>query len=139
MKNEVVLGGRVTKDLVSRQAGKGRVANFSIAHNREYVVRTDGVEETKSQTSFVDCVAWNKLVDNLQAENVGKGTPIEVTGYLVQEEWEDKDGNKRRSLKINVREFVVLNNSPKKVTKVAPPSEEAFESVEVGNGETAPF
>lgn len=139
MKNEITFGGRVTRDLVSRKAGKATVANFSLAHNREYTVRKGNEEETRSEVIYMDCVAWNKLVDELMSENVGKGTPIEVTGYLTQDEWEDRDGKTQKRIRINVREFQVLSGSPKKVQKVSAPTEEEFESVEVAQGESAPF
>ncbi len=133
MKNEVTFGGRVTRDLDPRKAGRGKVVNFSLAQNTSYTVKNGNEQETREETIFIDCVAWNKLVDEMMQENVGKGTLIEVIGTLNQSKWEDKDGNKRSRVEIKVREFSLITDTPKKVKKVAPPTEADFAAVAVSD------
>lgn len=53
------------------------------------------------KTTWVELVAFKKLAENM-AESFEKGDLVNVTGKLQVEDWEDKDGNKRRSVKVVV-------------------------------------
>lgn len=60
--NNIVLIGRLTRDVEVRSTASGaRVANFTLAVSRRFK-GADGVE-----VDFIDCVAWNKPVDVLEA------------------------------------------------------------------------
>ena len=90
--NTVILTGRVTKDIETRDTSTGRkVASFTIAVDRR---TKDG-----KATDFFDCVAWGKTAE-LLGEYVKKGNMIVVNGRLQLRNWTDKDGNKRRSAEI---------------------------------------
>jgi single-strand DNA-binding protein len=76
-------------------------------------------EWSDTDTSFWDCVAFGQLAENI-AESLGKGTAVLVTGRAAQEEWETKDGQKRRSIKVTVDEVAPsLQFATCKVSKVA--------------------
>ena len=44
-------------------------------------------------------VAFGQLGESV-AESLAKGTAVIVTGRAAQEEWQDKEGQKRRSMKV---------------------------------------
>jgi len=72
-----------------------RLATFRIASS-------EGEGEQRTTTWF-NGVAFGKVVDQVAA--FGKGDFVKVTGTVVEERWEDSDGNKRTSYK--VRAFAV--------------------------------
>jgi len=90
--------GRLTKDIEIRRAGDNPVCDFTIAINR-FVKDKD-----HPMSDFIDCVAWNK-----NAENIGrffhKGDRIAVSGRVQVDNYEDKDGVKRKSWKVQVADF----------------------------------
>jgi single-strand DNA-binding protein len=48
----------------------------------------------EKQTSWINVKAWGELADNLAGSAV-KGSRLIVTGYMEQESYDDKEGNKR--------------------------------------------
>ena len=55
--NSVVLIGRLTKDVETRDVNGTACARFSIANNDSYVTNTG---EKKENVSFFDVVVWGK-------------------------------------------------------------------------------
>lgn len=99
MLNKVILMGRLTRDPELRHTpSDAAVCSFSLAIDRG---RKDANGER--QTDFVDCVAWGR-----QAEFVNqwftKGMMAIVVGRIQSRTWEDKNGNKRVSVVVNVDE-----------------------------------
>jgi len=100
MLNHIVLMGRLTRDPELRRTASGlAVANFSIAVGRDF--KTDDGEK---KTDFIDCVAWRQTGEFV-SKYFTKGRMIVVDGRLELRDWNDKDGNKRRSAE------VVVNNA----------------------------
>lgn len=99
MSTPVTLRGRLTRDPEIRFSAKGNpVANFSVVTSRRW--KNDQTSEWEDRdTTFWDCIAFGQLAENI-GESLTKGTAVVVTGNAFQEEWEDKSGNKRRSLKV---------------------------------------
>lgn len=101
MSTQVNLRGRLTRDPEMRFSAKGNpVATFAVVTSKRVKDEQSG-EWTDSNVTFWDCVAFGQLAENI-AESLEKGTAVVVTGNAYQEEWEDKQGNKRRSLKVTV-------------------------------------
>ena len=96
--NNINLLGRLTRDpeLRHTQAGTA-VASFTIAVDRGY---SEGGER---KTDFIDCVAWKGTAEFI-AKHFTKGQMIAVTGALQIRDWTDKDGNKRKSAEVIVRQ-----------------------------------
>ena len=89
--------GRITKDLEKETTPSGvSKLKFTIAVEDDYKPK-DG----DRKTSFIDCVAWRHTADFLEKYS-GKGRNICVVGKLDQNKWEDKDGNKRSKLEVQV-------------------------------------
>lgn len=100
--NKVILMGNLTRDIEMRTTPSGQsVANFSLAVSRSWKGQ-DG--QTQEQTSFINCVAWGKPGEII-AQYVKKGDPLLVSGRLDQRSYDDKDGNKRQAIEVNVEDF----------------------------------
>lgn len=99
MSTPVTLRGRLTRDPDMRFSAKGKaVTTFAVVTSRR-VKNEDRGEWEDRDTTFWDCVAFGDLAENI-AESLEKGAAVIVTGSAYQEEWEDKQGQKRRSLKV---------------------------------------
>lgn len=96
---KITVVGRLTKDPELRFTPNGKaVANFSVATSNR---RKDGDDWVDVDTSFFDCVAWERLGENA-AETLKRGDEVIVYGMQRMRPWEDKDGNKRTSWEIVV-------------------------------------
>ena len=94
MLNHVALQGRLTRDPELRNTGSGiPVTSFSLAVNGK-----------KDDTAFIDCVAWRGTAEAI-CQYLGKGRMMVVEGSLQSREWNDKDGNRRKSIEVNVSQF----------------------------------
>ena len=113
MLNHIVLMGRLTRDPELRRTGTGiAVASFSIAVDRDFGSKETGEKET----DFIDIVAWRNTAEFV-SKYFTKGRMAVVSGRLQIRNWNDKDGNKRRSAEV-VADNVYFGDS-----KPAPPSE----------------
>lgn len=100
--NKVTLMGNLTRDVEMRTTASGQnVASFSLAVSRTW---RDQSGEQKEQTSFINCVAWGKAGEII-AQYTKKGDPLLVSGRLDQRSYEDKDGNKRQAVEVNIEDF----------------------------------
>ncbi len=109
--NHVLLTGRLTRDPDLRYTQKGQpVCSFDIAVNRRYKDSASG--EWKDDTTYVGIVAWGPMGERAK-ERLKKGSPVHVEGRLTSSEYTDRDGNKRKSLKITSRRVQFLAVSPK--------------------------
>lgn len=94
MLNHVALQGRLTRDPELRSTGSGiPVTSFSLAVNGK-----------KDDTTFIDCVAWRGTAEAI-CQYLGKGRMMVVEGSLQSREWNDKEGNRRKSIEVNVSQF----------------------------------
>ncbi len=100
--NKVVLLGRLAADPELRQTGNGiSVTSFTIAVDRQYSKGAD------RQTDWIDIVAWRNTAEFV-CKYFQKGSPIIVEGSLQTRLWEDKAGQKRKSVEVQAEnvEFV---------------------------------
>lgn len=95
MLNISVIQGRLTKDPELRRTGSGiAVASFTVAVDRD---RKD--ENGELETDFIDVCAWRGTAEFV-CKYFHKGSMAVVSGRLQIRNWQDKDGNKRRSAEI---------------------------------------
>ncbi len=95
MLNHIVLMGRLTRDPELRRTANGiAVASFSLAVDRDYAAQ--GAER---ETDFIDIVAWRNTAEFV-SKYFSKGRMAVVSGRLQIRNWNDKDGNKRRSAEV---------------------------------------
>lgn len=96
MLNHIVLMGRLTRDPELRRTGTGiAVASFTLAVDRDFGSRDSGEKET----DFIDIVAWRNTAEFV-SKYFAKGRMAVVSGRLQIRNWNDKDGNKRRSAEV---------------------------------------
>ena len=96
MLNHIVIMGRLTRDPELRRTGSGiAVASFTVAVDRDFSGRDGGEKET----DFIDCVAWRQTGEFV-SKYFTKGSMIVVSGRLQIRNWNDKDGNKRRTAEV---------------------------------------
>lgn len=103
MLNVVVLQGRMTRDPELRHTQTGKaVTSFSLAVDRDF--KSNGKE-----TDFIDVVAWGQTAEFV-CSYLGKGRMIGVTGRLQVREWQDRDGNRRRSAEVQADRVYFLDS-----------------------------
>ena len=96
MLNHITIMGRLTRDPELRRTGTGvAVASFTVAVDRDFSGRDGGERET----DFIDCVAWRSTGEFI-SKYFTKGSMIVVSGRLQIRNWNDKEGNKRRSAEV---------------------------------------
>ena len=104
--NKVILKGRLGQDweLVTT-TNDISVAKTSLATSEKY--------KDKETTSWHRLVAWNKTGENL-SKYTNKGDELLIEGKVTYNDWEDKEGNKRKTTEIIVERFYFIGS------KVAP-------------------
>ncbi|PKM74137.1 MAG: single-stranded DNA-binding protein [Firmicutes bacterium HGW-Firmicutes-16] len=96
MLNHSTLMGRLTRDPELRYTPSGTpVASFTLAVDRDFAPKDSG----EKQTDFIDIVAWRQTGEFV-SKYFTKGSMAVVSGRLQIHEWQDKEGNKRRSAEI---------------------------------------
>ena len=101
MLNHITIMGRLTRDPELRRTGSGiAVASFTVAVDRDFGGRDGG----EKKPDFIDCVAWHQTGEFI-SKYFTKGRMIVVDGRLEMRDWNDKEGNKRRSAE------VIVNNA----------------------------
>ena len=105
MVNKVILIGRLGRDPEMRYTTGGTpVCNFTIATDE--VFRDKGGEMQK-RTEWHRIVAWAKLAEQC-SQLLSKGKLAYVEGRLQTREWDDRDGNKRRTTEIVIQRMRIL-------------------------------
>lgn len=104
--NQVIIAGRVTRDVEFRmtQSQQG-MAYFSVAVNRRYQDKASG--EWKDMVAFVPVTVWGPAAERCR-DKVRKGTPVMVEGRLTMSEFTDKEGKKRKDLKVTASRVQTL-------------------------------
>ena len=98
MLNHITIMGRLTRDPELRRTASGlAVTSFSVAVDRDFGKSENG----EKKTDFFDCVAWRNTAE-FASKYLTKGRMVVVSGRLEFRDWNDKDGNKRRSAEVIV-------------------------------------
>jgi len=96
--NNITILGNITRDPELRFTPSGTaVVSFGLAVNRNIQNKKSG--EWQTEVDFFNVTAWYKLAENC-AESLSKGDRVLVSGRLSQDSWEDKEGQKRSTVKI---------------------------------------
>ena len=95
MLNKIFIMGRLTRDPELRRTQSGTpVTSFSLAVDRDYKSQSG-----EKETDFIDVVAWRATAEFV-AKYFTKGRMAVVEGRLQIRDWQDRDGNKRRSAEV---------------------------------------
>lgn len=101
---QITVVGNLTADveLRSTQAGKS-VANGTIASTpRSFNRQTN--EWDDGETLFLRFSVWNEYAEHVAA-TLGKGNQVIALGFLKQRNFQDKEGNNRTSIELEVSEI----------------------------------
>src|SRR5262245_30187464 len=95
--NKVILIGNLGRDPELRYTQGGQaVANFTLATNERFSTK-DG--DKQERTEWHRIVAWGRTAE-LCAQYLSKGRSVYLEGRLQTREWEDKEGQKRRTTEV---------------------------------------
>jgi single-strand DNA-binding protein len=104
--NKVVLVGNLVSDPELKEIGDNNsVVRFRMAINRRYTTKSG---EKKEETTYIDCEMWGSRAGVI-SEYLKKSDPILVEGHLKQENWENKDGEKRSKILVSIEDFEFLS------------------------------
>ena len=104
MVNKVILVGRLGRDPELRYTASGTaVANFSVATDE----RWGSGNEVQKKTEWHKVVVWSKLAE-ICNQYLTKGSLIFIEGRLQTRDWEDKDGNQRRTTEVGASDMKML-------------------------------
>lgn len=99
----ITLIGNLTADPVIRFTQRGdAVANFTVASTPRTFDRTTN-QWRDGEALFMNCVAWRNLAQNI-SDSLTKGTRVIVSGKMKSNSYQDREGNNRRSIEIEVEE-----------------------------------
>ncbi len=107
MINKAILVGRLGRDPEVRYTTSGTpVANFSLATDE---VWNDQSGERQRRTEWHRIVVWSRLAEICE-KYLRKGSLIYIEGRIQTQEWDDRDGNRRRTTEIVAREMKMLGS-----------------------------
>lgn len=95
--NNVVMMGRLTRDPEVRYGNNTSIAKFSLAVDRRFK------RDNQPTADFFNCTAFGKTGEFVE-KYLKKGTKIAICGELQNNNWTDKDGNKRYDMQIIVNQ-----------------------------------
>lgn len=97
--NKVILVGNVGQDPEIRYFPSGEgVASFSIATSETWKNKSG---EKQERTEWHKVEVYGKTAEVVR-DYVTKGKPLYIEGSIRTDEWEDKEGNKRKTTKVRV-------------------------------------
>ncbi len=115
MINTVVLMGRLTFDPELRTTPSGvSVVQFQVACDRNYVRQG---EDRKSD--FIDVTAWRQTAEFV-SRYFRKGSMIAIEGSIQTDNFTDKDGNKRKSVRVVANNVSFCGSKAENGTGAAP-------------------
>jgi single-strand DNA-binding protein len=118
--NKIMLIGHLGRDPEIRYtAEQAPVATFSLATSESW---TDKNGSRQEHTEWHNIVAWNRLAD-LAKKFLSKGRQVYVEGRIRSREWNDRDGNKRRTTEVIATQMVLLGSRPQGVEAGVQPME----------------
>jgi single-strand DNA-binding protein len=109
--NNWCFSGNLGRDPELRYTTNGTaILSFSVAISKNKK-QADG--NWKTETFWVTVILWDKYAESMK-EKLAKGYRVLVIGELKQEEFEDKEGNKRSVLKVFAQKVEITNSKPGK-------------------------
>lgn len=104
MANWLSFSGNLTADPKLMEFKDGsKVCNFDVAYNPRWKDSDDNWQY--GTTIYVSCEVRDRLADRVK-DNLLRGNPVIVEGYLSAQEWEDKEtGQPRRKNVLKVKDI----------------------------------
>ena len=109
LKNKVQLIGNLGNAPEVKNTEKGKkLARFSIATNETYY---NAKGEKVTETQWHNLIAWGKVADVVE-KYLSKGTEVAIEGKLMNNNYTDKDGNKKYTTEVLVHELLLIGGKP---------------------------
>lgn len=101
---QLTVVGNLTADPELRYTQNGKaVVNFTVASTpRQFNRDTNQWED--QEALFLRCSAWNEYAEHIAA-SLQKGNQVIAQGFLKQRSYEDKEGNRRTAIELEVSEI----------------------------------
>ena len=120
--NKIMLIGNLGRDPEIRYTPDGTpVANFSLATTENW---SDKSGTRQEHTEWHSIVAWNRLAD-LCKKFLSKGRQVYIEGRVRTRDWNDRDGNKRRTTEVIATQIVLLGSRSQSTDAGVQPMESA--------------
>lgn len=104
----MILVGNLGSDPEVRYLEGDRVVTrFNIATSERYKTRTG---ETVEQTEWHRIELWDNLA-KIAEQYLKKGNTVYIEGKLRTEEWQDKDGNNRTTVRVRATSMTLLGGN----------------------------
>jgi len=131
--NQVVLMGRVTKDIALKQTPSGvSICSFTVAVNRRFA------KEGQQNADFINCVAWRNTAEFI-AKYFGKGKMIGIVGSLQTGKYE-KDGQTHYTTDVLVDEAYFAGGKNEAAEETTEPEDNSFGGfMPIPNDDDLPF
>jgi single-strand DNA-binding protein len=95
--NSLTISGSLGKDSELKQMTSGDyICNFSIADS----------QGRDKPTIWWNCTLFGKRAESL-SQYLMKGQAVTVVGTVTEREWQDKEGNKRKSMDVRVNDVAL--------------------------------
>ena len=105
--NKVILIGNLGKDPEIVMFDNVKTASFPLATTEQY----KNHEGNKiDETEWHNIVCWRGLAD-VADKFLKKSMQVYIEGKLKSRQWEDKDGNKRRTVEVVAENFKILSRN----------------------------
>jgi single-strand DNA-binding protein len=105
--NKITIVGYLGRDPEIRYTPQGTpVCNFSVATTER---RKDRAGEFQDVTTWFRVTVWGKPAESAN-QYLAKGRQVYVEGRLRQDEYTDRDGNKRTTLEVNATDVQFLGS-----------------------------
>ena len=121
-RNNAALEGNITHDLTLQKHNDRSFVNFTIAVNKRY---TDKEGNEQEIVSFIPVTAWGQVADGMEADGLGKGSLIKVTGEIRSRHWETEEGEKRSRVYVQCSSCepqTAQQQTPETTSVVLPPT-----------------
>jgi single-strand DNA-binding protein len=126
--NNITIAGGLGRDAELKYLNNGDpICNFSVADSQG---RDKG-------TIWWNCSLFGKRAEAL-SQYLTKGQSVTVVGTITEREWQDKEGNKRKSMDVRVSEIALQGGrkdaEPQEERRQAPkpaPAQDSFDSDEI--------
>ena len=106
--NKVMIIGHLGRDPEMRYTPSGRpVTTFSVATTRSW---NTAEGERREETEWFNVVAWGSLAE-ICNQHLRKGQQVYIEGRLQTKDWEDRDGNKRKTTEIVATSMQMLGSA----------------------------
>ena len=123
MNTMIISGNATAKGDLRYTSGGTAVLSFTIGNNER-------ISKDKEATLFMNCVLFGKRAETI-VQYIEKGTRLLVQGRVEQDNWVDKNGNRRTSynLIVDKLDFMGCKNSSQTQKPVVKPKEEKEENI----------